>query len=120
MKSFLILLLTFSLVIGCTDRDDNLSAVNIRVKNDSSITFDIVQVGTEENMHSNIAPGAFSDYLAYETAFSYSYIEITSGEETFILQPIDFVGETELPAGFYTYELDIDTDGNVNLNFVVD
>ena len=121
MKRFLILsisLLFFSL--GCSDQDDELTGIKIRVKNASTITFDEVQVGGEEMIHSNLAPDDYSDYLIYESAYRYAYIRITSGEESYFLQPIDFVGETPLPLGFYTYELGITEEGDVILDFVID
>lgn len=112
-------ILVFS-IIGCTDRDDNVDAVNIRVRNVSSFTFDEVVVGEADKIHMNLASDSYSEYLEYETAYSYAFIEIKSGEETFVLQPIDFVGETELPIGFYTYELNVSEQGDVSLNFVAD
>lgn len=114
-------LIAFCLVatIGCTDLDDDLSTVNIRVRNVSEIAFDLVQVGDTEKTHENVAPDSFTPYLEYEEAYRYAYILIESGTETFVLQPIDFVGETPLPIGLYTYELDINEEGEVLLNFVV-
>lgn len=114
---FLIVLVCF----GCTDRDDSVTMANIRVKNVSNLNFDTVQVGAEDKIHESVSPDAYSDYLEYETAYTYDYIKITSGEEgVFILQPIDFVGETPLTPGFYTYELNVLESGEVQLKFVVD
>lgn len=121
MKRILILLaLVAGFSMACTDQDDDLDAVNLRIRNNSSILFDAVIVGTATEPHLNVAPGSYSPYLIYEEAYRYAYIEITSGEETFILQPIDFVGETPLPVGFYTYLLDVTDTGEVVLEFVVD
>ena len=53
-------------------------------------------------------------------AYQYAFVEIKSGEDIYVLQPIDFVGETELPIGFYTYKLNINEEGEVSLQFVVD
>ncbi|WP_299529308.1 hypothetical protein [Ulvibacterium sp.] len=119
MKRFFIFALTL-LTLGCTDRDDDVDAINIRIKNASNRNFDEVQVADAEEVYENVASGDYSGYLVYETAFQYAFVQIRSGEETFTLQPIDFVGETPLPIGFYTYELDITADGNVNLNFRID
>ncbi|MEX0287566.1 MAG: hypothetical protein AB3N14_00510 [Flavobacteriaceae bacterium] len=107
-------------LFACTDRDDDINEVKIRIKNASSITFDEVQVGDAEEVHTNVAPNDFSEYLVYETAYRYAFIEIKSGEETFTLQPIDFVGETALPIGLYTYELDVSAEGDVMLEFKID
>ena len=120
MKKCLILILTVLLNISCTDRDDDVNEVNIRVRNISNITFDTVQVGEADKIHENVDPDSFTDYLQYEVAYRYAFIEIQSGTETYVLQPTDFVGETELPKGLYTYELDVTEEGDVLLNFLVD
>ncbi len=111
----LLFVLIFS--FGCTDRDDNISAVNIRVKNNNEFAYDKVQVGAEDKFHENVSAGSFTDYLEYETAYTYAYIKIDTTGNSHVLQPIDFVGETPLGPGFYTYELQIDLEGNVGLNF---
>ncbi|MCK0191322.1 hypothetical protein [Arenibacter sp. F20364] len=120
MKRFAFLFLIVTLFIGCSDRDDDLEGANIRIKNESSLTFDTVQVGSEETVHENIGPDGYSGYLEYETAYSYAYINIEVGGENYVFQPIDFVGETPLENGFYTYGLSISEEGDVILNFVVD
>ncbi len=115
--------LVMILVLGalsCTDRDDDLVAVNIRIKNSSDLVFDSVRVGESEEPFTNLNPDDYSDYQEYETAYTYAFVQITSGEEVFTLQPIDFVGETPLPLGFYTYELDVTDTGEVLLEFVID
>lgn len=120
MKNSVILLCTILLfAVGCTDNDDK-DGINIRIKNNSSVTFDKVQVGSAESIHSNISAGDFSAYLTYEIAYNYAYIEAKSGDETYVLQPIDFVGETPLEIGFYTYELSLTEERDISLNFVVD
>lgn len=113
---FLIALGQFS----CTDRDDEVVAAHIRILNNSTLPFDEVQVGDEEMLHENVAPGDYSEYLEYETAYEYAYIRIQSGEETYELQPIDFVGEEPLPSGYYTYALNVDEEGQVVLEFRID
>lgn len=121
MKRFLILAISvFVFVVGCTDRDDELNGVQIRVKNVSAIQYDSIQVGGAEMIHTNVGPDSYTDYLEYETAYTYDYINISAEDETYVLQPIDFVGETPLPFGFYTYEIGLDEEGNVTLDFVVD
>ncbi|MGB5379031.1 hypothetical protein, partial [Muriicola sp.] len=65
-------------------------------------------------------PDTYSEYKEFETAYAYAYIQITAGEEVYVLQPIDFVGEEILPIGLYTYELDIDAEGQVTLEFSID
>jgi hypothetical protein len=120
MKSLLVFMSISLLIISCTDRDDELSAANIRIRNVSSIVFDEVQVGDHETLHLDVAPAEFSEYLAYNVAYRFAFISIQAGEETFVLQPMDYVGETELPTGLYTYELNISAEGTIILEFVAD
>ncbi|MDX1328442.1 MAG: hypothetical protein R3299_12120 [Arenibacter sp.] len=120
MKQLSFLLFSIILMIGCTERDDEHSGVHIRIKNESSVHFDEVVVGGNDKIHENIPAGTFSKYLEYNTAYRYAYINILVGDENYILQPIDFVGETPLTNGFYTYGLSITKEGRVLLNFVVD
>lgn len=120
MRKGIVILILAVLSLNCTDRDDDIKEVNIRVHNVSDLVFNSVQVGAEDKIHENVAPDDFTEYLIYEEAYTYAYIEIVSGEETYVLQPIDFVGETPLPKGLYTYELDITAEGEVILNFVID
>lgn len=113
--------LLLALCFGCEDRDDNLNTVNLRIKNLSDVTFTRVQVGADDKIHTNIAAGYFSDYLEYEEeTYKYAYINILAEGNTYTLQPIDFVGETPLPIGFYTYELSFREDNSVVLTFVAD
>lgn len=107
-------------ILSCTDRDDDLTAVNIRVKNASDLVFDTVQVGEAIEPFTALSPDDYSEYQEFETAYTYAFIQITSGEQVFTLQPIDFVGETPLPFGFYTYELDVTDTGEVLLTFIID
>jgi hypothetical protein len=105
---------------ACSDRDDDLVSINIRVKNSSTLIFDEVIIGSEEHIYEALEPDTYSEYQEYETAYAYAYIQITSGEEVFVLQPIDFVGEEVLPIGLYTYDLNVDEEGQVSLKFVID
>lgn len=121
MKKHLVLLLVIlATSFSCTDRDDNLTKVNLRIKNTSDLTYQEVTVVSDANVYSDISSGSYSGYVEFDQLYSYAYIKILSEGETYVLQPIDFVGETPLAPGFYTYELDVDETGQVLLNFVVD
>ena len=119
-KQLLLLIAMVIVLFACEDRDDNINGVNIRVKNDANFTFNKVQVGPEDKLHENLAPGDYSDYLEYETAYRDAYIKIDADSTNYVLQPTDFVGEDSLNIGFYTYELNVSQSGDVLLNFVID
>lgn len=121
MKRLIFLFAAFCIMTtACSDRDDDLTSINIRVRNISSLVFDEVIVGGEENVYEAVNPDSYSDYQEFEIAYSYAYIQITSGEEVFVLQPIDFVGEEVLPIGLYTYELNVNDEGQITLEFKID
>lgn len=120
MNRVLVILSIVLITLSCTDRDDELNSANIRIKNSSSIVFDEVQVGQQETPYLNIAPDEYSEYLPYEVAYRYAYISVNAGAETYVLQPIDYTGETELPTGLYTYELHITEEGELTLSFLAD
>ncbi|WP_298506350.1 hypothetical protein [uncultured Maribacter sp.] len=121
MRKHLVLLLVILITsFSCTDRDDNITKVNLRIKNTSEVTYQEVIVVSDTTKYTNISSGSYSDYLEYDQLYSYAYINIISDGETYVLQPVDFVGESLLAPGFYTYELGLDESGNVLLNFVVD
>lgn len=121
MKKHLVLLLVVLVTsFSCTDRDDNLTKVNLRIKNTSDVTYQEVTVRSDEYVYTNISSGSYSDYLEFDQLYSYAYINILSEGENYVLQPIDFVGETPLTIGFYTYELNINEEGQVVLNLVSD
>jgi hypothetical protein len=52
-----------------------------------------------------IAPGDTTEYHAVEKSYSYARIDASVGGEPGSLQPIDFVGESLLPPGKYTWTL---------------
>lgn len=121
MKRIILLLLTITLVtVACEDRDDKITGVNIRIKNDANFNFNKVQVGADDKIHENVAPGKYSEYLEYVKAYRYAYVKIEGDSTNYVAQPIDFVGEDSLSIGFYTYELNVSEEGSVLLNFVVD
>lgn len=118
--NFFTFLLLALVTVACNDRDDDVTMAQIRIKNSSAITFDSVTVGSGENVYLNVGPDDYSDYQAFEEAFEFNFIQIEANGETFVLQPIDFVGGTPIPIGFYTYDLSISEDGNIVLVFVLD
>jgi hypothetical protein len=59
-----------------------------------------------------IQSGERSAYRAVKKSYRYAYTIAASGQRIYILQPIDFVGESLLPPGSYTFrftavELDV-------------
>jgi len=114
------------LVAGsCTTvQESAASGVEVRVANRSDRDFDQVDVtfGSEKVSYGPVAQGTTSDYReAQEEAYRYALVVVTAGGETFRFQPIDFVGETPLAPGRYTYALNIDpNDRQLTIDLIED
>jgi hypothetical protein len=84
------------------------SKIRIRLQNLSdSLTFTNVLVvfpGDSARIAS-IGPKAYSEYFAVDSAYRYAFVEAKAGKKTYFCQPMDFVGETLLEPGRYTYAL---------------
>ncbi len=94
--------------------------VLIRIENNSSYRFkDIFVRGIiGENNYGNLSAGRTSDYKAFTEIYRYAYIKLSINGREYILQPIDFVGETPLADGKYTYQIsvaDINSEWGLNL-----
>ncbi len=108
----------FIALISCDDRDDNLSAPNIRIQNLSNQNFARVEVRNDTIFFENITSESFSEYLELDLAYEIDTLRIEADSTT-----INFVPDTivnPLPIGLYTYQLNIDEEGELIFNFKVD
>ncbi len=120
MQRFLILaVMAASVLIACTDRDDDVTTVNIRIQNSTESTFTEVRVIGKDTVYENVAAGDYSNYLEYDEAFEEMSLSIVSDSTTFSYTPNDEFTEP-LPIGFYTYELFLDETDQLDLNFKID
>ncbi|MBO0321233.1 hypothetical protein J0X14_02915 [Muricauda sp. CAU 1633] len=107
MKQVILLLCVLVGLVACSDED--YGPVYIRLSNVSDFDFENIVVspyGEQEN-YGNLAAGEISGYKEFDRAYSYGFIELTIDGETYTIQPIDYVGETPLAQGNYTYQLDV-------------
>ena len=105
--------------LGCSSPFEPSGGVNVRVANNSSFPFGRVEVFFPENEvdYGSIRAHAVSEYSPVTTAYRYAYIEVQIGGEVLKIQPIDYVGETPLGPGLYTYELNVTVEGHLTLGF---
>ena len=97
------LLLSFCLCMSACSSNE----VKIRIQNASSSDFTNVIVDTGDRYtYESIAAGEYSQYDIHESAYSYAFIELQILDSTYTIQPIDFVGETLLDSGSYTYRIE--------------
>jgi hypothetical protein len=117
------LALALAAAVGCAPggplEPEDRGPVEIRIANESQFGFDRVEVGfpTGSVSYGALAPGESSEYRSVSRAYRYAYIEIEVDGEEFVRQPIDYVGETPLAAGKYTYRLDLAATGEFTLTF---
>jgi hypothetical protein len=111
MKLFYIGILILGLSLSGCDAS-NGDTVLLRVQNATSVHFTEVHIqflGSPET-YRTVQAGAFSDYRPFDTAYRYGLVEVTTVDTTYRLQPIDYVGETPLGAGRYTFRLSLSNE----------
>jgi hypothetical protein len=84
--------------------------IGVRIRNKSSVDFsDVYAVfpnGTKVH-YGPVPAGGVSKYESVLEAYSYSYLKVKAGGHTYVYQPVDYVGESVLPNGKYSYALDL-------------
>ncbi|MDR8393688.1 hypothetical protein NC796_21215 [Aliifodinibius sp. S!AR15-10] len=102
-------ILLITLMAGCDTTSSIESDVLIRIQNNSSYTLNDLKVvfPEDEVAYGDVSGGKKSGYEQVIKAYRYAYIETVVREKKLVLQPIDYVGESLLDHGRYTYELSI-------------
>ncbi|WP_148230050.1 hypothetical protein [Marivirga tractuosa] len=122
----MILLTLITIFLSCSESDVNKSAVNIRLANTSIYDYEniIINTTTGDVNFGDLKSGSISDYKVFETAYRYAYVKLEINGNIFRIQPIDYVGETPLKNGNYTYEIHTDSPneeyGALSIELVVD
>ena len=100
------------------------NTVSVRIRNDSAVTFDRVEVGFYNGPtfdYGLVRSGASSQYRTpRDRAYQYAKVVVTVGGERLVYQPVDFVGETPLEPGRFTYALSVTDEGDLSLEFEID
>ena len=109
------LLLSFA---SCDDRDDNLTGPNIRIQNLSSKNFNRVEVRVDTLFFENISSEGFSEYKEFDIAYQLDTLRVETDSTTLNFLPDSIT--SPLPIGLYTYQLDVDEEGNLVFNFRID
>ncbi len=113
------LLLVLAMEFAGCSKDD--AAVQLRIENQSTYTFSAIEVQWSQPKieFGNLAAGQKSAYQEVQGAYRYGYIKLLIGSDEFVLQPIDYVGETQLEPGAYTYALDVTDYDNRRLQLTL-
>ncbi len=108
MKKLLICILTIITLLSCSNDDDNNSTeLRIRLSNASQFDFQNITVNTSTGnvVFEDMNVGQNSEYQVFQSAYRYAFVELEIDGETYTIQPIDYVGETLLENGDYTYQI---------------
>lgn len=81
--------------------------VRIRLHNLDSIALTDVHVHwpVDSARFDSLPSQAYTDYIAVDSAYRYAYVKAKAGKRVWICLPMDFVGETPLAPGRYTYDI---------------
>lgn len=107
---FTILLLSIICLFSCSSDDDSnnpqTNEVNIRLSNTSNLKF---ENATFNNVNfGDIEAGEITKYKTFESSYSYGSVNITIDGQDYGWIPIDFVGESLLETGDYTFQYSFD------------
>lgn len=118
-RYFLLTIIAVGILAACTDRDDDVTTVNIRIQNNTSSVFSEVRIVGKDTVYEAIPAGDYSEYLEYEEAFREMALTVVADSIDFNYTPAsEFTAP--LPIGFYTYELSFGDTDQLELNFKVD
>lgn len=116
MRKTLILIISIATLISCSNDDEKTPELKIRLSNVSPFDFQNIKVNTassDGNVNfGNLKTGIKTDYKVFESAYSYAFIELQIDGKTYTIQPIDYVGETLLEDGNYTYQINANDSQN--------
>ncbi|WP_348799830.1 hypothetical protein [Flavobacterium adhaerens] len=108
MKKFLSFII-FIITISCSNDEENTTSVKIRISNVSPFNFQDIIVNTGSSNGNvnfgNLEAGEKTVYKEFDSAYAYAFIELEIEGKIYTLQPIDYVGETPLEDGNYTYQI---------------
>lgn len=109
MKHKILFILVIILTISCTTDDD--TEVRLRLANVSD--FDYTNISIRNGVsYEDLEAGSISEYQTFESSYSYMFVQLVIHQDTLLIQPIDFVGESLIRGGDYTYEIDANFENN--------
>ena len=90
---------------GCSSPSE-VDSTRIRIRNATHVPFENVIVG--DKSYGDIAPGDVTEYQTWRHAYRYAYVSLKADGKPMLIQPIDYMGETPLGDGRFTYVLTIE------------
>jgi hypothetical protein len=102
---------------GCSNPFSADDGTHIRLRNSSAFVLTAVtfQPGEPQLKFARIEPGEATAYVPVSNAYSYGYLDVTVDGARRVIQPIDYVGESYIGDGRFTYVITIEP-GTLNPN----
>lgn len=95
---------------GCSNPFSSGDGTEIRLRNSSS--FELTNVtfspGQAELKFDRIRPGEATSYVPVAYAYRYGYLEALVNGSRRVIQPIDYVGESPIGQGRFTFEITVE------------
>lgn len=122
MKYGLLVLLALTLALACETIAVSTAPVEFRVENASVEVMEGVRVGfpAMDVSYGDVGPAEVTEYRTVDRAYRYAWVQTVVDGDTLTIQPIDYVGETLLDGGRYTYRLGLHEGRSLTLELVVD
>ena len=83
--------------------------MELRFENGSQQTFDLLHVAFSRVAEfEDLRPGEVTEYQEFNDSYSYGFVRAVIGTDEYVIEPIDYVGESKLESGKYTFVYRID------------
>ncbi len=96
------------LIFSCQKSSTDNAGIFIRIENASIYDYSNIQINpnpTNDHLFGNLNAGEKSAYQQYEHAYSYGHVKLFIDSNSYQLIPIDYIGESVLEDGYYTYKI---------------
>ena len=98
------IVLLILVLLACSNSTEG-GPVNLRIFNKTGM--EISEVIVNSVTYSAIEIDGYSNFKKHDYIYRYAYIKAIIGGKDYVLQPIDYVGESKLTSGDYTFKLEI-------------
>ncbi|MGB4844762.1 MAG: hypothetical protein WBP16_09875 [Ferruginibacter sp.] len=115
MLTAAIVIATLLMINSCKKSKPTYSDTQVRILNTTSwvfYDFTVDPQGTLSNTpgplaynYGQINTGSASDYHKFDRVYKYAWVNLTMNGKVYWIRPFDYIGETELAFGRFTYKM---------------
>lgn len=105
-----IIILTVLFNFSCS-KEDETNEVYFRLSNVSEVDFE--NTTYNDINYGPLKAGEKTEYILFKNQYSYGAVSILINGKDFGWQPMDYVGESLLEDGYYTFEYSFDVDEQI-------